>query len=443
MAALWTAHDAAAATGGAAAAPADTGWLASGVAIDSRAIAADDLFVALKGPNFDGHDFVAQSLGAGAAAALVSHTPDDLPNGAPLLLVADTMAALEALGRAARARSSARICAITGSVGKTGTKEALRLALSGQAATTANLGSLNNHWGVPLSLARLAADSAFGIFEIGMNHPGEIAPLSRMIRPHVAIVTTIEAAHTEFFSSIEEIADATGIENIIGFGAHPDADARLIDFEAGSDSSRVEADICGLQVTYRIGAPGRHLIVNSLAVLAAIHALGADVERGAARLADYLVPDGRGRLHRVALGRAGFTLIDESYNASPASMRAAAETLGNMQPEPGGRRIAVLGDMRELGASSADLHAALAPVLDAAGIDIVFTAGVETTHLDRALPARMQGGHADSAAELAPMAAAMVKAGDIVTVKGSAAGAMKTVVEALLALGPDRDSAGA
>ena len=384
------------------------------------------------------------------------------------------MIALEALGRAARSRSQARICAITGSVGKTGTKEALRLVLSEQATTAANLGSLNNHWGVPLSLARMASDTTFGVFEVGMNHPGEIIPLTGMIRPHVAIITAIEAAHTEFFSSIEEIADAkaeiflglepggcavlnrdnvqfgrlkdataaAGIENIIGFGAHRDAEARLIDFEATADSSRVEADICGTTVAYRIGAPGRHLVLNSLAVLAAVYALGADVERAATQLTGYLVPQGRGRQHRVALGGDGFTVIDESYNASPASMQAAAETLGNMHPEPGGRRIAVLGDMRELGASSANMHSALAQVLDANGIDIVFTAGSEMTHLDRALPVRMQGGHADSAAELAPMVATMVKVGDIVTVKGSAASAMNTVVETLLALGPDLSSAG-
>ncbi len=461
--ALWTSEQAVAATGGRNSRP----WQARGVSIDSRSLDADDLFIALAGPNFDGHEFVAQGFGRGAAAALVSQQLDGLDHDAPLLLVGDTMVALAALGAAARRRSRARIVAVTGSVGKTGTKEALRLALAGQGTTSASAASFNNHWGVPLSLARMPEDAAFGVFEVGMNHAGEITPLSRLIRPHVAVITTIEAAHTEFFASIEDIADAkaeifagvepggaavlnrdnahfarlaaaardSGIERILTFGAHAEADARLIDCTLTPDACQVSAVVAGSAIEFRIGMTGRHIALNCLAVLAAVHALGADVAHAAAALAGLSAMAGRGRRHAVERDGGVFTVIDESYNASPASMRAAAETLGAMQPDGDGRRVAVLGEMRELGERSAAMHADLAATLESCRVDLVFAAGVDTAHLFAALPAAMQGAHAETAEALAPIVARAVHADDVLTVKGSLASNMKIVVDALLALG--------
>ena len=463
--ALWTAAEAVAATGG----TTTTDWRCGGISIDSRTAHRGDLFVALAGPRFDGHDFVAAAFSAGAAAALVSHTPERLPEGAPLLVVDDTMAALEALARQARERSAARIAGITGSVGKTGTKEALRLALSTQGLTSASMASLNNYCGVPLSLARMPQQATYGIFEIGMNHAGEIVPLSRMVRPDVAIVTAVEPAHTEFFASLEAVADAkaeifTGmapggsavlnrdnpfydrladaarahdIDRIIGFGAHERAEVRLLDCTLGAHASDVSAVMDGTRIDYRLGVPGRHWVINSLAVLAAAHALGADAGRAATALANMVALEGRGRRHEVRLGAERFTVIDESYNASPASVRAALETLAAMEPGAGGRRIAVLGDMRELGEQSAALHTALAEMVRANGIDLVFTAGTDMAHLSAALPHKTCGAHAEAADRIASVVMAALRPGDIVTVKGSLASDMRIVVDALLGLGGD------
>lgn len=459
---VWTAAEARAATGGIA----EGAWTATGVSIDSRSVATGDLFVAIRGPVFDGHDFVAAAMANGAAAAMVDHRPEDVVADAPMLVVDDTMAGLEALARAARRRAQARIVAVTGSVGKTGVKEALRHVLSRQGETTASASSLNNHWGVPLSVARMPAGARFGVFEIGMNHPGEITPLSQLVRPHVAIVTTVEAAHTEFFSSVAQIAEAkaeifegldasgvavlnrdnphydllatrareAGAKRIIAFGRHAEADARLIDdARADNGGRRVRAILDGRETDYVVGMPGAHWAMNSLAVLAAVAALGADTVKAASALADLKPLPGRGRIHRLKLADGECTLVDESYNANPASMRAAIATLAETPVGPGGRRIAVLGDMRELGADSAAMHAELAQVLTAQGIDLAFTAGAEMTHLRAALPADRIGGWADSGADLSQTVRAALRPGDVVMVKGSNASGMKAVVDALVA----------
>lgn len=458
---LWTETTAAEATGGHA-----TGqWSAQGVSIDSRSIAPDDLFVAIEGPNLDGHDFVSTALDSGAAAALISRRPDDIAIDAPVLEVPDTLEAMRALAVAARARTQAKIIAVTGSVGKTSTKEALRLVLENQGKTTASASSYNNHWGVPLSVARMPGDTEYGVFEVGMNHAGEIEPLSRIIRPHVAVITTIEPAHIEFFDSIEGIADAkaeifagmsggtailnrdnplfdrlkaaaqtAGIEQILAFGKHGTADVRLISHATDRAGSNVEADIVGRRIGYRLSMPGKHFVMNSLAVLAAVNAVGGKVA-AAARTLETLAPlDGRGRRHEIALKHDVFTLIDESYNANPASMRAAFEALAVTRPGPCGRRIVALGEMRELGVQSAAFHRELADVLCARRIDLVFACGSQMAEMYGALPTAMQGGFSDDSAGLAVKVSQSVQGGDVIVVKGSLASGMKKVVDALFAL---------
>ena len=457
---LWTASQAAEATGGTVAGE----WQAGGVSIDTRTLLPGDLFIALHGPNFDGHDFVADAFAKGAAAALVSKVPDGI--GEDRLLVAgDTMTALESLGRAGRARlpQTSRVIAVTGSVGKTGTKEALRTVLAAQAATHATEGSLNNHWGLPLSLSRMPPDTAYGIFELGMNHTGEIEPLSLMARPHVTLITTIEMAHAEFFDSVEQIADAKaeifagiesggaavlnrdnlyfdrlagiaavhGIQDVCGFGEDARADVRLIDYALVDDGSMITADVAGTEVAYRLAVPGRHWVMNSLGVLCAVLAAGGDVSAAAESMEKIEAPAGRGQRHVIHLAEGSLTLIDESYNASPASMRAAFDVLGQAQPGRNGRRIAVLGDMLELGEATADSHTGLAASLTENGIDLVFTGGPAMTHLWEALPADLRGGHASNAEQLAALVTAAVGAGDVVTVKGSAGSRTGKVVEAL------------
>ncbi|HUJ99342.1 MAG TPA: UDP-N-acetylmuramoylalanyl-D-glutamyl-2,6-diaminopimelate--D-alanyl-D-alanine ligase [Stellaceae bacterium] len=461
MTPLWTAAEAVAATGG----RATREWLASGVSIDSRSVAPGDLFIALAGPKFDGHDFVAAALAKGAAAALVARMPPGADANAPLLLVADTMAALEELGRASRRRCAAQIIGVTGSVGKTGTKEALKRALERQGAAFASAGSLNNQWGVPLSLARMPRETRWGIVEMGMNHPGEIDALSRLVRPDVAVITTIEPAHLGFFPSVAAIADAKaeifvgmeqsgaavlnrdnvyfarlaeaararGITRILGFGTHPDATVKLIDSHLYATASAVTASVMGEIVDYCIAIPGQHWVMNSLAVLGAVKAAGGDVGIAAAAMSSLQPLDGRGRRHRIATGEGSAELIDESYNASPASMRAALAVLGTMIPGKGGRRIAVLGDMLELGDDAERLHAELAqPIIDA-GVALVFTVGPNMRALYDALPKRLRGGHAATSAEMAEIVARRLRPGDIATVKGSFGSRMAEVVRRLLA----------
>ena len=464
---LWTSAKAAEATGGRGGAT----WEATGVSIDTRTLRPGDLFVAIKGPRFDGHDFLAEARGA--AAAVVERAP---PNGAadmPLLVVDDTLAALDDLGAAARARTDGRIIAVTGSVGKTGVKEALKTVLGRQGPTSASKGSLNNKWGLPLSLARMPSDTAFGVFEMGMNHPGEIEPMSRLVRPHVAVITTVEAVHSAFFDTVEQIADAKaevfagmepggvavlnrdnphfdrlaaaaraqGVDTILGFGGHVDASVRLVESSPDGDGSRILANVSGEDVACRIGIAGRHWVMNGLAVLAAVAAAGGDVFRAAADLDRLTALTGRGQRHGVRIAGGRFELIDESYNASPVSMGAAIEVLGQARPGPGGRRIAVLGDMLELGAASPEAHAALAGPLEEHGIDVVFTAGTDMAHLWDALPRPMRGGHAADSQMLAPMVTAAVQPGDVIVVKGSAGTRTGLIVRSLLKLESGDDAA--
>ena len=459
MTALWTSSEAQRATGGKATGPA---WQAFGVSIDSRSVGKGDLFVALAGPNHDGHDHVAGALTAGAAAALVHKLPENTAADAPLLLVEDTLEALRRLGAASRARTDAKIIGVTGSVGKTGTKEMLKLAL-GEATTHASVGSFNNHWGVPLSLARMPAGSGHAVLELGMNHAGEIALLTALVRPDIAIVTTVEAVHLEFFASTREIAEAkaeiftgvvaggtailprdnpyygllreraeqAGIRNFASFGTHIEAEARLLDFAVVKNQTLVFALVKDKPISYAIGVPGRPWAMNSLAVLLAADAAGVPVAEAAAALAGMRPPKGRGERKTLGWGEGSVTVIDESYNASPVSVRAALATLGSIEPEKGGRRIAVLGDMLELGEQGPALHRGLAEQINQFGIDLVFTAGPLMGSLFDALHGEKKGAHASDSAQLAPMVAARLNAGDVVMVKGSAGSRMGRVVSHL------------
>ena len=459
---LWTWQAALAATQG----NVSQGWQASGISIDSRTVALGDLFVALKGPNFDGHDYVAGAFDKGAAVAMVTHRPHGVDAQAPLVVVGDTELGLSALARYRRAQSDAKIVAVTGSVGKTGVKEALAHLLGRVGATHASAGNLNNQIGAPLSLARMPADSDFAVLELGMNHAGEIAPLSRLVRPHVAIVTTVAPVHMEFFASLDAIAEAkaeifagvepqgtailnrdnpqfdllarrareAGIETIVGFGSHAEARFRLVSIETGAEGSRIQAAFDGRTLSYRLKLPGRHWAHNSLAVLAAAHAVGADVFEAARAFAEIEPAAGRGARHTVNTGKIEFLLIDDSYNASPVSMAAALRVLADIPPGPSGRRIAVLGDMLELGPDSDKFHRELARDAQASGIDLVFTAGERMASMYDALPASYRGGRASNSAELSPLVAQSLRNGDVVLVKGSAGSRTGVIVRDLLAL---------
>ena len=459
---LWTSAEAAAATGGEAPKP----WSAAGVSIDSRSVEAGDLFVALEGPNHDGHDFVQAAFDRAAAAAMVSRRLDGRPSGAPLLLVVDTFEGLRTLAGRARERSAAHMVGITGSVGKTGTKELLAGGLASCGLTHASAGNLNNHIGAPLSLARLPQDAAFGVFELGMNHPGEIAPLSRLVRPHTALITAIAPAHTEAFSSLDAVADAkaeifeglepggtavlnrddayferlaaaaraAGAGRIVSFGEGPEAEARLLAWHPADTGGAVTASIDGDEIDYEIAFSGRHWALNSVAVLACVRAAGAPVERAAGALRAVAPVAGRGARQRIRIQGGHFELIDESYNASPAAVSAAIWTLAETAPStPSGRRLAVLGDMLELGEDAARWHKELADDLEAAGIDLVFTAGPLMAHLHRALDPDRRGAHTPESESLTDILRAEIRAGDVVLVKGSLGSRMGPIVRQLAA----------
>jgi UDP-N-acetylmuramoyl-tripeptide--D-alanyl-D-alanine ligase len=435
-----------------------------GLSIDTRTIQPGEAFFALKDAR-DGHDFVEAALKAGGGLAVVAADKRAMfPKDAPLLAVPDVLQGLIALARAARVRSNAKFIGVTGSVGKTGTKEALRLALSSDGETHASAASYNNHWGVPLSLARCPESARYAVLEMGMNHAGEIAPLTRLVRPHVAIVTTVEPVHLEFFPSVEAIADAkaeifqgiepggaavinrdnphflrlqkqakaAGVGRIVSFGENAKADARLLKFALQADSSTVQARILGADVTYKLGAPGRHVVWNSLAVLAAATLAGADLALAALALANLTPPSG-GRGERITLELPGgpALLIDESYNANPASMRAALALLGQAPIGPRGRRIAVLGEMLELGARGMELHRGMVEAIVENSVDLVFCAGGLYQEFWEALPSERRGGYAVTAAALEADVLGALQAGDALMVKGSLGSKMGPIVKTL------------
>lgn len=464
MSALWTSAEMESATLGRATAA----FVADGVSIDTRTLKPRDLFVALKGDARDGHAFVSAAITAGAAAALVSRIPENLSVDAPLLVTANTLRALEDIGRAARARAHGRILAVTGSAGKTTTKEMLRLAFGALGATHASASSYNNHWGVPLSLAQLPRTHAFGIFEIGMNHFGEIRTLAGFVRPQVAIVTTIAPAHLEYFGTLEAITDAkseifesapdiaiipadnpcterlvararqSGVGGILTFGDLAGSDARLVAQSEDSEGVRIEADILGRHIAFQLRARGLHMAQNVLATLLAVAVLDNDIARAAAALAAFTPLQGRGARIAIPLRDGAVQIIDESYNANPASMRAALALLGAAIPKNGGRRIAVLGDMLELGPESASLHAALADAVERAQADLVFACGRDMRALFDALPRSRRGGWRETSEQIAPEVVHTLRAGDEVLVKGSLGSRMAVILDAIKAGGGAR-----
>lgn len=461
MSVLWTSEALVDAMGGRPLGPMPEGI--SGISIDSRSLQPGDAFFAIKGEAMDGHDFATAAIKAGAGVLVVAE--GKLPSlgrlTAPMIVVQDVLAALEKLGVAARARSNAKIIAVTGSAGKTTTKEALRHVLSAVGTVHVSAQSFNNHWGVPLTLARMPDDCNYAVFEIGMNHPGEIRPLVKMVRPHVAIVTMIAAAHLGFFRNLDEIAKAkaeifegiepggaallnrddarwklldkmaraAGVEHVFGFGENARSTYKLTKCELHADHSDITARIGGQDVVARLGAPGRHMVQNVLAVLGAAHLVEADIAKVAEALADLSAERGRGKRHVL---KGPITLIDESYNANPASM-AAAMALLNATPVTGeGRRIAVLGDMLELGDHSAKLHAALAELIVGTGTNTVFLGGPEMRALADILPDEIKTEYRAGAEELKPLLLSTLKAGDVVMIKSSKGIGFSKLVEALL-----------
>lgn len=453
MTALWTSAELRAATGGRLAAEVAV----TGISIDTRSLAPGDLFVALRDAR-DGHDFVADALAKGAAAALVDRDPPGVAPDAPLLRVAETLAGLTALGAAGRARSAARVVGVTGSVGKTTTKEMLRIALSAFGPTHASAASFNNHWGVPITLARMPRDAAFAVIEMGMNQRGEIAPLTRLARPRVGVITTTGTAHIGNLGSEEAIAEEKGdillgIEAggtlvipadsrfaarlaarakeaglaVLAHGEAPGADARLLAYEGAEDGGRAEILLRGERIGVMLAAPGRHVALNACAVLAAVAALGLSPRTAAAALPAFGAPAGRGRRSRIAVAGGEALLIDDSYNASPPSIRAGLAVLA---AQAATRRIAALGDMRELGDEAPAIHASLAPDT-AQACDLVFCCGEMMGHLYRALPEGRRGAHLPDSASLAPVLKQALRPGDAVLVKGSLGSRMAVVVEAL------------
>ena len=464
---LWTVDELVAATGGRL--HGQVTRPLNGVTIDSRNFSPGDIFVAIKGDTHDGHAFAANALIAGAGLAIVTRVTDEMKAAGAVLEVAeDPLRGLENIGRAARARCQAQVIAVTGSVGKTSAKEMLRTALSASGLTHASAASFNNHWGVPLTLARMPRDTAFGVFEIGMNHAGEITPLVGMVKPHVAIITTIAASHLGHFNSLDDIAEAkaeifsgvvagghavinrdtpyfdrlaavaraTGIGRIVSFGKSSQADVRIERLALHADCCCVTADVLGESVIYKLGLPGEHMAVNSLAVLAAVKLSGADLARAALALAAAQPAKGRGVRERLPIAGGELLLIDESYNANPASVAAALALLATAKPGKGGRRIAVLGDMLELGEQSAALHAGLFEPMDAARVDVLYAAGPLMANLWDRVPEPKRGAHAATSEAIRDALLAGLRAGDVVMVKGSLGSRMGPLVEAVRAAHP-------
>lgn len=454
---LWTSEDIGTATGG----HVRQKWTVSGISIDTRSLAKGDLFVAISAAR-DGHDFVLDALEKGAGAAMISRLPDGLSADAPVILVEDVQKALEALATASRTRSKAKILAITGSVGKTSTKDMLRTVLEKQGRTHASVASYNNHWGVPLTLARMPVETEYGIFEIGTNHPGEIAPLARLVRPDVVLITMVSAAHLESFGSVEAIAEekaaimdglnsnGTAVLNAdistepvlrrvadqiacvqVWFGRGA-VDAQLTLCETRDDKTYAEIKLAGKFLSYELKSLGSHFVLNALGAIASLRALEADADLAAQDMSLWQPVEGRGSRSLVDLPFGRIELIDEAYNANPASMAAALQVLAMCK---GARRIAIIGDMKELGTSAEDFHAGLADLDALKEIDTLHLVGPLMGALYAELPPHRRGFHVNTAAEILEIYRDFVKPGDCILVKASLGTGLGAVVKAILQLG--------
>ncbi len=460
MTTQWSAHEIATATHGST----SGSWTARSVSIDTRTLEQDGLFVALPGSQVDGHDYVAQAIKNGAAGALVSKQIEGV-DASRLVMVNDVESALRDLGAAARERSKAKFIGITGSVGKTGAKEMLAAALAAVGTVYATKGNLNNHLGVPLNLANLPQDIDYAVIEMGMSHPGEIAPLAKMVRPQVSLITNVEAVHLEFFSSVAAIADEKssifdgmggagvavinadsphvarmqkhaerqGLDRILSFGNSRSANCRLVDYRIIEAHAEIEAMIAGTPLTYRLGAVGKHWAMTSVAVLGIVDALKGDLAAAAAALEYFTEPKGRGQVQTVGV-RGGFLrLVDDSYNASPVSVTGAIEKIADIRDASTEklRTVVVLGDMLELGEEAEDLHVGLVPTLINNQMDLVFAAGTFMEKLYNALPESMQGAYRATSRELAPVVVDALRPRDLVLVKGSRGSRMDAVAVAI------------
>ncbi|WP_339333491.1 UDP-N-acetylmuramoyl-tripeptide--D-alanyl-D-alanine ligase [uncultured Maricaulis sp.] len=456
---LWTGRQAMAATGGMLLGK--PGWTATGVSIDTRTLEPGDLFIALQDVR-DGHEFVGQAIAKGAAACLVEHGVDGIE---PALQVKDSLVALRALGTAARDRSDAIRVAVTGSVGKTSVKEAIAAVFRAAGPAHWSVKSYNNHWGVPLTLARMPQDTRRAVFELGMNHAGEIRDLSSLVRPHVALITRIAPAHLENLGSIEAIADAKseiyeGLEQdgvaiypsddpladrlarharhscaafMLDFGRAATAAVRIESFETGLEGSRGVANVLGIRAPFRMAATGEHWAWNAGAIFAAAAGAGLDARDVAEAISDIGAEPGRGRAVPITLPDGGhFTLLDDAYNANPVSMAAAIASLGAARPTGAGRRIAVLGDMLELGPDENRLHAALAEPLAEAGVDAVITCGRRMKSLHDALPSAIRAGYAQDALGGLEHVKSLVRSGDVVLIKGSNGSGLHKIASVLV-----------
>ena len=437
---------------------------ASRFSIDTRTIQPGDIFIALQGERVDGHDYVAQALDQGASIAIVHHLVEGADK-TKQVLVDDTFEALYALAEYHRTRIHAKLVGVTGSVGKTGTKEAMRLVLATKGKTYASYGNFNNHIGTPLCLINMPLDCEFGVFEMGMNHAGEISKLSVLVKPHLSIITTVESVHIEFFGTEEAIADAKaeifdgmsgdgiatlnadnphflrlkraaekhGLGRVISFGVNELAMCRLMEYNASAEGSEVVATICGTPISYRLGAIGRHWALTSVAALASAEALGCDLAKAAEALGNFKEPKGRGLLTHMVWGGGDIVFIDDSYNASPSSMSAAFAKMRELkQSMPERRTVALLGDMLELGDLAPRMHAGLAEKIVRAEIDVVHTAGKLMRNLHENLPKSTKGEHAENAEALLDKVRHQLKAGDMVLIKGSHGSQMWRMAEKLM-----------
>lgn len=468
---LWTSQEVAAAL----AIPEEpSSWKTMGISIDSRTLKPGDLYIAIRGDTHDGHAFVGEAFDKGAVAAIVDH-PLESHNQFPQLIVEDTLAALTKLGAFARQRTSATIIAVTGSVGKTSTKEMLRHVLGEYGVTFASPASYNNHWGVPLSLAIMPRDAVYGIFEVGMNHRGEIAPLASLVCPHIAVITAIAEAHIGLMASRQDIAEEKSdifkcspapvlaiinqdapefdlmrshaahyrVSKILGFGKSQKAAVRLLDYRLDSTGQMgvVTATLSEQNLDYTLPQPGEHVALNSLIALALGEALGLDQGRLVVQLKTLPAVKGRGQQHRIPITGGEILLIDDAYNANLTSMQAGLSVLAATPVSPTGRRLAILGEMLELGSQAEAHHQHLMAEVLARPIHRIFAVGgpVMETAFKGGVPADKVGGYVQNADALVPLVLNDLRPGDIVFVKGSKGSQVSKLVDKLLSQKNDQD----